>query len=219
MESEFPSNSKTNKKPPVSKKVEEKNVSKITTGEVIKRKKSWFKKFREKFISDTDNRSVLEHVTFEILIPAAKVMVTEAVNAGMNRKLYGEGYSPRRRNLGHSVGQTAYHRMGRASRPMVNDLFGREDPRAPSLTQRARANHDFEEIILETRVDATEVIDSLFELISKFEVATVADLYDLVGVESSYTDRAWGWVDLRGSDVVRVSNGYLLSLPRPEPLD
>jgi hypothetical protein len=72
---------------------------------------------------------------------------------------------------------------------------------------------------LATRVEAEEVIDRLFDVVSRYETATVADLYEMVGVTGNYTDDKWGWTDLRGASVQRVRNGYLLDLPRPEPLD
>jgi hypothetical protein len=83
----------------------------------------------------------------------------------------------------------------------------------------ARRNHDFDEIVLATRAEANEVIDRLFDLISKYEQATVSDLYDLVGLEAKFTDEKWGWRDMRGVQAVRVGGGYLLDLPRPEQLD
>ena len=79
--------------------------------------------------------------------------------------------------------------------------------------------HDFNEIILGTRVEAEEVIDRLFDLLSKYDNASVADLYELVGITANFTDEKWGWTDLRGASVAKVRNGYLLDLPRPEPLD
>jgi hypothetical protein len=86
------------------------------------------------------------------------------------------------------------------------------------LSRRARANFDFDEIILPTRVEAEEVIDRMFDLVAKYEMVTVADLYDLVGIQGNYTDEKYGWEDVRGAGVTRVSNGYLLDIPRPEPL-
>jgi hypothetical protein len=93
----------------------------------------------------------------------------------------------------------------------------RDEPR--SISRRARATHDFDEIILPTRVEAEEVIDRMFDIVSQYETATVADLYELVGINSNYTDGKWGWSDFRGAGVSRVRNGYLLDLPRPESLD
>ena len=87
------------------------------------------------------------------------------------------------------------------------------------MSRRARASHDFDEIILASRVEAEEVIDRLFDLVSRYESATVADLYEMVGVTGNFTDDKWGWTNIRGAGVTRVRNGFLLDLPRPEPLD
>ena len=90
------------------------------------------------------------------------------------------------------------------------------------MSRRARAAHDFDEIILPTRVEADEVLDRLFNLVSEFESATVSELYELVGIDASYTDNKYGWTSdggLRGANVARVRDGYLLDLPKPELLD
>ena len=86
------------------------------------------------------------------------------------------------------------------------------------MSRRARANFDFQEIVLATRVEADEVIDRLFNIIQEFEQATVRDLYDLVGERASFTDEKYGWTNIRTADVRRIREGYLLDLPRPEPL-
>ena len=87
------------------------------------------------------------------------------------------------------------------------------------MSNRARANHDFDEIVLATRAEAEEVIDNLFALVDSYDTATVADLYGMVGQTGSYTDEKWGWSDLRGTSISRVKGGYLLDLPRPQYLD
>ena len=79
--------------------------------------------------------------------------------------------------------------------------------------------HKFDDIILATRHEAEEVVDRLFDLMSRYDQVTVSDLYDLVGISRPFTDEQFGWTDLRGAGVTRVRDGYLLDLPRPETLD
>jgi hypothetical protein len=86
------------------------------------------------------------------------------------------------------------------------------------MSRMARSRHDFDEIVLQSRTEAEEVIDRLFDLVSRYDTATVADLYELVGIQGSHTDHKWGWTDLRGADVSRTRDGYLLDLPDPIPL-
>jgi hypothetical protein len=70
--------------------------------------------------------------------------------------------------------------------------------------------------VIASRQEAEEVLDRMYDLISQYDAVTVAELYELTGLESSHTDQKWGWEDLRGSGVGRVrGGGYLLELPEP----
>lgn len=214
MESEFPSNAHKQKAP----KPEPKKIEKVISSEVIRRKKPFLKRGFWVFLKGTV-KGGLEFVLLDVLVPQTKNMLADGVIQGAERMIYGES---------HSRGRSSGYRSGGGSNGFVNYNYRsspntprdgrREDPRN-SMSRRARANHDFDEIILPTRVEAEEVIDRLFELVSKFELASVSDLYDLLGIEWDYTDRAWGWTDIRGAGVTRVRNGYLLDLPKPEPID
>ncbi len=187
---------------------------------MIQRKKPLSKRFKETFTGD-DTKSVGSYILFDVLIPAAKDMVADAVSQGVERKLFGEVRSTSRRGgyrPGSAFGNTSYNAYNRYA---LSSSPRREDPRSGSTApnRRSRASHNFDEIILATRVEATEVIDRLFSIISQYEVATVSDLYELVGITADYTDDKWGWTDIRGADITRIQNGYLLDLPRPSPID
>lgn len=208
---EFPTNSMSSKDPvPEPKKIE-----KVIEGKVIRRKKPFTKRFAEVFIGG-DSRTVGSYLLYDVLLPATKDTIADLMSQGVERMLFGEVKSTSRRpaNRRGAGGYVSYNRYSQSTPPWDT---GRKEPRNP--TRRSRANHDFDEIILDTRTEAEEVIDRLFDLISRYESATVADLYELVGVTGNYTDDKWGWIDIRGADVTRVRNGYLLNLPRPEPLD
>lgn len=207
---EFPSNSNRAPKAARPAKDEPKQIQKVVQGEVKRRRKPLGKRFSETFVGG-DAQGVMSYVVLDILVPAAKDTIADAVSQGVERMIFGEARSTSRRGSHRTVsGYTPYNRM---SSPMTR----REEPREP-LSRRARATHNFDEVILDTRVEAEAVIDQLFNLILKYEEATVADLYEMIEVSSSYTDRKWGWTDIRDADVKRVRNGYLLDLPKPEPL-
>lgn len=212
----YPSNSQTRKaaakqEPPQ----KEKKVEKIVVGEVTRRKKPLGRRFTETFIRG-DAESVWMYVASDVLIPAAKDMIADAVSQGIEKMLYGEtrGRSrSSRAGIGKSTGTyTSYNRFS------VNPGH-RPDPREAQISRRARATHNFDEIILATRHEADEVLDNLFSLVDDYDVATVADLYDMVGQSSAYTDEKWGWTDIRGANVTRIKGGYLLNLPRPNHID
>jgi hypothetical protein len=84
---------------------------------------------------------------------------------------------------------------------------------------RTRHPHNFDDIILETRADAEEVIDTLYNILRKRDFVLVSDLYDAVGEPASYTDENYGWTDLHGTRPYKVREGWLIDIPRPELLD
>jgi hypothetical protein len=102
-----------------------------------------------------------------------------------------------------------------------NRMSGQQS-RLPSaqraISRQARGRHDFDEIVLDSRTEAEQVIDQLFDVVSRYESATVADLYALVGLAAAHTDYKWGWTDLQGAGVSRIRDGFILDLPDPEPL-
>jgi hypothetical protein len=149
----------------------------------------------------------------DVLLPAAKDMVVEAVSSGFEKLIYGE--SRRYRGTTHPqsgpAGYVDYSRYKMAQQSRLSS------PQRV-ISRQGRARHDFDELILESRTEAEQVIDRLFEVISRYEVATVADLYELVGLASNHTDHKWGWTDIRGAGVSRGRDGYVLDLPDPVPL-
>lgn len=204
---DFPPNSEA------SKRLESKNVERVTSSDAIRKKKSLRKQLSETFVAG-DMRSAVRYVMFDVLLPTAKDMVVDAVTAGFEKLIFGD--STRRRYGGMRppqsgpTGYVSYNRMAPESRLTSPQR---------ALSRQARARHDFDEIVLDSRTEAEEVIDRLFDLVSRYESATVADLYELVGLSSTHTDHKWGWTDLRGSGVSRIRDGYLLDLPDPEPIN
>lgn len=217
---DFPSNSHKSRTPsPVDEKrvapEPEKRVEKIVEGTVIQRKKPLGRRFMETFFSG-DAHGVVSYIIVDVLLPAAKDTVADAVSQGFERLLFGEVRSTSRRTGARPSGSSGFVSYNRYS---SSSPARREEPRGREISPRARATHDFDEIILATRSEAEEVVGRLFDVVARYEAATVADLYELLGLTAKFTDDKWGWTDLRGAGVTRVRNGYLLDLPRPEPLD
>lgn len=88
-----------------------------------------------------------------------------------------------------------------------------------SISDRARAQHDFSEIIFESRPEANGVLDDMRNYLEQYERVPVDQLYSFMGVDPTFRDSAWGWTNLDGSFVKHVRNGFVLELPAPEPLN
>lgn len=206
----YPSNAHKAKSPEKRDTPEKPKMEKVADGE--HRKKSLGKKIGETFTGD-DARSVGEYVLFDVVIPAAKTMISDAVGQGVERMLFGDVRRPRTSGAART-NYTSYNRMRPTTSP------GRAfEADGPSLSKRARATHDFGEIILPDRGKAEVVLERMGDALDMYGVVTVTDFYDLVGISGSYTDDKWGWYDLRGARVMRDRSGYLIDLPQPAPVD
>lgn len=203
---EFPPNNDVSKK----SKNQEKNIVPVVSSGAVRRRKSLRKQFSETFVAG-DFRTAMRYVAFDVLLPAAKDMVVESFTQGIEKLIFGD--SRRRGSVHPQAGPTGYVSYNRYS------MGNRSSGPSRAISRQARSNHNFDEIVLDNRIEAEDVVDKLFELVSRYESATVADLYELVGLNSTHTDHKWGWADLHGAGVTRVRGGYLLDLPEPEPLD
>ena len=178
-----------------------KKVQQVAAGKP--RRKNEVRKLADAFITE-DVHSVKDYIIQEVLLPAAKKAISEMVSSGIDMLLYGEAKSKNRSRNESRVSYTKY--------------YERERDYDRGTRTRARG-YDYDDIILDTRREAEEVLDRMQDLIDNYGMVSVADLYDLVGINGSYTDNIYGWTHLRSADVQRVRDGYLLKLPKALPFD
>lgn len=211
---QFPSNSSF-KKTRDRKEIKEKSkLQKIVTGVVKKQKPGLIRRISG-VLMGSDSRTTKSYVIEEILIPATKNLIVETIyavvdglGAGFEMLFFGEKHGRR-----HSIGR----RSGGGSRMSYigyNSLYSSENNRQrhPSVPGR----YVLCDVLIEDRGEAQQVLEDLFDQALQYGYATVADYYALVGIDTEYTDVNYGWSDLRGSQVVRVNNGYILDLPKPQ---
>jgi hypothetical protein len=186
---------------------EPKKVEKIVTGKVTTRKKSGFSKLTGRIISD-DARNIKSYIVEDVIIPAVKNTILDTI---INSATIAFGGSRAKKNS--IAGKVSYRNFydRRDISPLSADRRAIDEP-------RGRHTYDYEEILLESRVEAQEVLDRMDELIDRYRMVSVGDLYDLVGVTGNYTDNKYGWTDIHTARVVPVRGGYILDLPRPTAL-
>lgn len=215
----YPGNSQTKKAAAAKIEAEEpKVIERVTSGEVVRRKKPLGKKFAETFLG-SDGKTVWQLVLFDVVIPKTKEMIQIGIGEAVEQMLY-PGTKSR-----HGVGGPGGNPFGGRG-PIINytgaskSTVGSGRPADPrTISKQGRVNHDFGEIILENRAEAQEVLDRMFDLMLKYEEVKVSELYGLLGVTADYTDQKYGWTDISGTKIERVrGGGYLIDLPPTELL-
>lgn len=200
----FPSNSHKSR---IEKEEPKKVVTKVISGNAVKKKKTFWRRMTDTLFGE-DVESVSSYVVHDVLIPAAKNTLSDIVTGGIEMLLFGDRQTSRTQRNGRGRSYVSYSNYYRGD--------NRND-RQPATRNYSR--HNFEEVILESRGEAEKVIGELSDLVIDYGMASVADLYDMVGISTSYTDNKYGWMNLGTARAVRVRDGYLLDLPRPMPLD
>lgn len=207
---DFPANSLKAKAPTP----EPKKLERVTSGPV-RRRKGLGRKFKETFIGGSA-KTAGEYMAKEVVIPAVRDTLHDALQGGLEKFIYGESKGGRRPSApptsGYAnLGQVDYTPRGMSSRK----------PPTQTLSRQSRSRQDFGEIVIESRRDAEEVVEQMFNVLGRYGQVAVADLYDLCGIEPGHTDYKWGWTDLQGAQPrpIRGGGGYVLALPKPQTLD
>ena len=200
METNYPSNSNKLDKREPKNSPEEKKVEKAIAGTVTVKKKGAAKKFTDIFISE-DAHNVGNYVLTDVIVPFTKKLISESVTTALDILLYGD----KGRGRGSSIASRyGYRDYGKA--------YDRD--RRDAVPARNKSGYNYDDIYLESRGEAEEVLTRMDELIDQYGMVSVGDLYDLVGVTGQYTDNNYGWTDLRTASVVRTRDGYMIKLPR-----
>lgn len=179
----------------------EHKVEKIVTGTVKSKKKSGLHKITDIFISE-DASNVKTYIFMDVLVPAIKKAISDIVTNGIEMMLYGE---------------TGRKKTSNASRISYRDYY--KDDRYPKDRSSIKNGYDYNDVILDNRGEAEDVLSRMDELIETYGLVSVADFYDLVGITGIWTDNNYGWTDIRSANVIRVRDGYMIKLPRALPLN
>jgi hypothetical protein len=200
--SEYQGNSRRSKVEQLEK--QEHKVEKVISGQAIIKKKNYFDKIKSELISD-DAKNLKSYVIGDVLIPALKKAISDIVTNGIDILLYGE-----------SKGRTGNGRST-ADRVSYRSYYDNTTQSRPSYSRGS--NYSYDDIILQTRGEAEDVLLRMDEIMDMYGLVRVADLYDLVGITGNFTDNKYGWTNIRNADIIRVRDGYMIKLPRAIPID
>lgn len=184
----------------------------VTDGSTVRRKKTLIERVTGAFV--VEGKTIGQSIVQDILIPAFKDTISDAIINGVERAVHGEVRSTTRRtNHRGPVGNSSnisYNRYAADNR--------RHEPERP-IANRGRGGHHFDEIELRSRAEGQAILRQMDEIVKRYGHVSVSDLYEMVSLDAEFTDERWGWTDLFGSDVRRLRSGnYALILPPTEAI-
>lgn len=183
------------------RKLPEKKIERVVTGEVKVKKKGFFSKMRDNLVSD-DASSVKSYIFNDVLIPSFKKAVSDIVTNGIDIMLYGEARHSNKSTNGSRVSYTKFY-----------------DRDSDTRYRNNRSNYSYNDVVVPTKADGERILDVLDDTIATYGCASVADFYDAVGVSTQYTDNNYGWTSIASARVVPVTDGWRIDLPRAMPIN
>lgn len=186
---------------------EEKRVQKIVKTPA-KTKKNELRKFADIFISE-DVNSVKSYIFMDVLVPAIKKAIYDIVTNGIDMFLYGGTGKGKSNSSGQKVSYRNFYDQKNNNNPGYR---GSENTRSHNA-------FDYDDIVFSNRGEAEAAKRQMQDVIARYGVVTVADLYDMVDLTAPYTSQKYGWMDVSSAEVVRVRGDYTLKLPRAVPID
>lgn len=196
-------------------KPERKKLKPIVTAEaIVPKKKSLSEKFADLFIAEHLN-DIGKYIVSDVVIPTIKDIIVNSIEmmfygrsndmSNRPRRSYYDYQSPYRKSYSTSY-NSSYRRYG--GYPPDNNID------EPYLEEPTQTKVDYQNVVLSNPEWARDIISELRARIEEYGSATIADLYDLLGMTSSYTDNNWGWDNPNELRYRRVKDGWWLDLPR-----
>ena len=182
-------------------KEEREKIEKVVTGK--RRRKSELSKIGGAIISE-DARNVKNHILMDVLVPAFKNALSDVVTDAINMLLFGD--TKRKSSSGSRSRYYSYDTR-------FDSGYSRE------RSSYRRSEYDFDDVILDTRGEAEEILDAMNDILGRYGLVRVADMYELAGLTCNYTDNKYGWTSLRTAEIIRGMHGYGLKLPKAMPID
>jgi hypothetical protein len=191
--------------------VEEKaRMQKLVIAQPKKVKRNLFSRLVSGVMGPEGLPGIGAYVNEEIIKPAVKNIIFDAITSGLGRALNMDYRQPRG---GHPHNRTSQARHTNYSNRYVNSQPEQKD----RLVVRA-ASTMVDDYILEDRYEASNVLVALTEAADRYNVVSIADYYELIGVDPKHTDFNYGWsIDtITKASIMSVRGGYIIKFPPVE---
>lgn len=175
---------------------ERKKVEKVITGTATTKTKGKFDKLFETFVHE-DAPKIKAFLARDIFMPAFK----RGLMGIIDMLIPGGGAS----------GGQSYDSSG----PKIRYSKFAEEPnyRKATGTVQARDRFEYDDIAFPSYGAAERVLSTMKDIFAEYRSVTLAEMYELAGLEHPYTFTKYGWESLQGAEVIRRGEDYFIKLP------
>lgn len=190
-------------------------------GKVSKRKRGVFERLVIGLIGPDGLPAIGHYLGSEVVMPAVKDIIANSLTTGIQMAIFGKDAAPR--NAGQRTNYNSYSRpqnYSRSSRPVTSYNSNSQQTAKQRRGNDRASNFNSEEYIMDDRNEALEALARLQDYADEYSQVSLADFFDLMGLDTQYTDNNYGWLydDIMRGKVVMLRGGYALRLPRLDVL-
>ena len=174
------------------------------------------KKVKDAFIK-SDGKTIKNYAFFDVLIPSVKRILYDLVTKTFGMALFNDKSVPGNNPLGSSGYANQYQQVIYRAGDVSYRPYNSAPPQRTS-SNYSPAGFDYGTFVFQQRGDIEAVLNQLTDIIEKYGVATVGDLYDSFGQTAPYTAENYGWKTMNGCEPVICSGGWRLKMTSPSPV-
>lgn len=176
---------------------ERREIKPVVTGATQAKSKNGIGKWVDLFIKQ-DIPKIKAYVFRDVFLPALKKALMGSID------------------MSFPGGSGSGYNSDYSSKPKIRYSGFAEEPnyRKATGTVVARDNVEYADIEFPNRGAAERVLLSMRDIHAEFQSVTLAEMYELSGLEHPYTYTKYGWKNLRDAEVMRRGDAYFIKLPQ-----
>jgi hypothetical protein len=156
-------------------------------------------------------------IVWDVLIPAFKDLISDIVKKGIDAFLFGEESANRSQDK-KKLDNPSYIQYGNYSKYRDRDRRNDRNRHGDQWFIRGHGKQ-VEDPWFASESKALDVRDQMVEIIARYDMAFVADLYDIMDEPALHTDYKFGWYEFGDATVRRVRDGFVIDLPRVREME
>ena len=169
-----------------------------------------------------DVGDVKSFILFDVVIPAAKNLLSDIIVKGSNMILFGDGKAPGGVKREGNRSYVSYNAYSDRNRRWSNDRPPWDEPDTRrSYTRGNSSRFNPNDYKFEYREDAEQLMADILDYLEDAPYLTIAQFKEMIStdeqpIKPEYTDYRYGWERLNGiMNVERIRDWWILNLPTP----
>jgi len=178
----------------------------VSSEDFVKKNDGPFKTFLRAMCNDADDMK--HYVVHDVLVPGLKATTLDV----LSRLFYNQGFTSSRKSV---TGGTAYDKMFTQGSKYHYKPARKTYADGPSRRAPISEEVKYDEIVFSNRDKAENFVRRLYSRIDMSEDVSIAEVYDLLGQRSDWTDANWGWNSKQAINIVKVPQGWYIDFDEP----